>query len=101
METTIELAYNRQKISAIKEELKNLAEEIKITKSAFKEAQRNRKEPWIIQAKLKSLKFQFRHRLIAYSLTRGRKYEQIECRVRENNEPNWTFIKGLQDELTN
>jgi len=121
--TTIELTYNRTKMSALKEELKVLAEEIKITKPTFKEAQRQETgrtemsrggfpywvcttpreiidKEWEIQKKLHSLQFQFRHKLIAYSLTKGKEYEQIERTCREGNEPNWTFIKGICDELT-
>jgi hypothetical protein len=113
--TTIELTYNRSKMSAIKEELKVLAEEIKKAKPAYKNEQRKAKgdyytqmsyreawkKEWELLSKISSLQFQFRHKLIAYSLTKGKKYEQIERTCREGNDPNWTFIKGLCDELTN
>jgi len=92
--TTMEI--NKEKMFALKEELKTIAEEIKKTKPAFKKSQRNNNEPWIYQEKLESLRFHFRHKLIAYSLTRGRTYEQIESHVREGNKPNWNYIRGLQ-----
>ena len=100
--TTIAIApaINKEKMYALKEELKTIAEEIKKLKPIFKDAQRNNNEPWLYLGKLGSLQFQFRHRLIAYSLTKGKNYEQIERTVREGNEPNWVFIRGLQDELT-
>jgi len=124
MTTITEVSYNRTKMSALKEELKTLAEEIKITKPAYKEVQRKEtgktemsrggfpywvdttpreilEKEWALHSKLNSLQFQFRHKLIAYSLTKGKEYEQIERTCREGNEPNWTFIKGLCDELTN
>ncbi|MFW6173256.1 MAG: hypothetical protein ACOC5T_05875 [Elusimicrobiota bacterium] len=123
MNTIIELTYNKTKLSALKEEIKTLAEEIRQTKPVFKNFQRQEtgriemsrggfpywldttpreilEKEWKIQTKLTSLQFQFRHKLIAYSLTKGKKYEQIEKTVREDNEPNWNFIRSLQDELT-
>lgn len=118
--TTIELTYNKTKMSALKEELKTMAAEIKQAKPKLRECQSRvdkenldwwgteenseerkfLKQYCSLSSKLHSLQFQFRHKLIAYSLTRGKKYEQIERTVREGNEPNWTFIKGLQDELS-
>lgn len=92
---------NKEKIQVLKEELKTIAEEIKTAKPAFKNSQRNNDKPWVYRSKLHSLQFQFRHRLIAYSLTKGKKYGEVERSVREGNLPNWIFIKGLQDELTN
>ena len=107
---------NKEKLQVFKEELKTIAEEIKVTKSIFKKLQRETcvihhwcgaspeekiiwDSLWDSHHKLKSLKFQFRHRLIAYSLTKGKDYGEVEKSVRENNGPNWIFIKGLQNEL--
>jgi len=93
------IAINKEKTAALKEELKTLAQEIKVTKPAFKQAQREGKEPWVLESKLHSLKFQFRHKHIAYCTAKGTPYECIEQSVAEGNEPNWTFIRGIQDEL--
>jgi len=51
-----------------------------------------RKKAYAMQ-KLVSSKY--RHYHIAYCMLRGTPYEKIEQRVRENNEPNWTFINIL------
>jgi Fe-S-cluster-containing dehydrogenase component len=106
---------NKEKFIAFKDELKRIAEEIKKTKVCFKNIQKTKKpvcfnhcneeqinlwkREWEYDRKLKSLKFQFRHRLIAYSIAKGKTYEQIEKKVHEGNEPNWTFVKGIQNEL--
>jgi len=97
METTIVIS--KEKYIALKEELKSLAKEIRATKSAHKEAQRKNDAPWVILANLTALKFQARHKLIVYSLVRGKDYGCVETKVRENNEPDWAYIRRLQDEL--
>jgi hypothetical protein len=97
METTIVI--NKEKYIALKNELKSLAKEIRATKSAHKEAQRKKDAPWVILANLTALKFQARHKLIAYALTKGKEYEYVERKIREGNEPDWAYIKRLQDEL--
>ena len=51
-----------------------------------------------IERDIKKAKYEFRHEHIAYCLARGRKYEQIESKVRENNEPNQDYIEQLLDE---
>ena len=51
-----------------------------------------------IESDIKKGKYEFRHEHIAYCLARGRKYEQIESKVRENNEPNQEYIEQLLNE---
>lgn len=41
----------------------------------------------------------FRHKHIAYCLARGRAYEQIENKVKESNEPDWTAINHYLEKL--
>lgn len=110
METTI-IAINREKFAATKNELKNLASEIRANKSSFKNEQRTNKshswgsEGWQkendLRISIDSSRLQYRHKHIAYCLTKGRKYEQIEPHIREGNEPDWKFIGELQNELSN
>lgn len=97
METTIVIS--KEKYLALKEELKSLAKEIRTAKSAHKEAQRKNDAPWVVLANLTALKFQARHKLIAYSLARGKDYGCVERKVREGNEPDWAYIRELQDAL--
>ena len=50
---------------------------------------------YVIERDIKKAKYEFRHQHIAYCLARGRSYEQIESKVRENNEPNQDYIREL------
>lgn len=51
-----------------------------------------------IKTDIQKAKYEFRHQHIAYCLARGRSYEQIESKVRENNEPNQKYIEQLLNE---
>jgi hypothetical protein len=106
----------KEKLQSVKEDLKTLAEEIKqikpLVKKYMSRIDKEKKdywkkedkeffeEYWKAGSKLSSMKFQFRHKLIAYSMVKGKSYEEIERNVREDNKPNWSFIRGIQDELT-
>lgn len=103
----------------LKEELKQLASEIKQTKIEFKDAQRRRtgefktsrggwnywidttprqevEKEWKLHSKLHVLKSDFRHKHIAYCLLRGTSYEDIEKPSLENS-PNWSIIEGVRN----
>jgi len=113
METTIVIS--KEKYIALKNELKSLAKEIKSSKHQYKEQQSEISKKnicycwgkpngewqnlWNLESKRKELKFQARHKLIIYALMKGRSYEQIERKVRENNSLDWAYIRRLQDEL--
>jgi hypothetical protein len=97
METTTTI--NRQKFTALKNEIKSLTKNIRATKVAYKESQRKKDSPWVVLANLQSFKYEARHKLIAYSLAKGRDYGCVEKRVHEGNEPDWAYIRRLQDEL--
>jgi hypothetical protein len=45
---------------------------------------------------VESMKKEIRHKHIVYSLIRSKQYEQIEQKVREGNEPNWSYIEELK-----
>lgn len=83
-----------------KEELKDLAYEIKETKPVYKQAQRDRDEraSSIIGSRLYVIKNKYRHLHIAMSLVRGKEYEQIE-QPRDGNAPNWNIINLYKAEL--
>jgi len=87
-------------INVLKEELKGMAVEIREKKYGVKEKQRSGKDAWREQGDLYSLKYDFRHKHIAYCLMRGRTCEQIEQKCREGNEPNQHLIGRLIDEYS-
>lgn len=94
---------NKEKVLSLKSSLKQVAQELKQSKKDFKQAQRDGDFPkqWKLDSSIKTNKFFYRHTHIAYCLLKGKNYEQIESRVREGNEPNWSIIKGIQDECSN
>jgi hypothetical protein len=69
----------------LKEELKELAKEIREWKNNRKLDKRSQlgMNQWQVQVQIDWRKDDFRHKHIAYCMLRGRKYEQIEnyCRV--------------------
>ena len=89
METTI--IVSKEKYLALKNDIKSLAKEIRTSKSAHKEAQRKNDTPQVALANLNALRFEARHKLIAYSLIRGKEYRCVERKVREGNDPDWEF----------
>ena len=123
--TTIEATIRKEKLIALKNELKSLAKAIKELKPAHKNAQRkltgeyrigsgngfysyryvstataeDKKRERNIRSELESFQFQFRHKHIAYCLARGKTYEQIERTVREGNEPNQRLIQAVLEGL--
>ena len=64
---------------------------------SFNEANEKHKNRWSYQIErdIKKAKYEFRHEHIAYCLARGRSYEQVEQKVRENNEPDEEYIREL------
>jgi len=97
METTIVIS--KEKYLDLKNDIKSLTKEIRTSKSAHKEAQRKNDTPWVALANLNALRFEARHKLITYSLIRGKNYGCVERKVREGNDPDWAYIRRLQDEL--
>ena len=86
------------KLISLKEELKSIVKQIINDKKEIKDTQIKRKYAGSFQYKILKIQRHYRHKHIAYCLLRGRKYEEIESKVREGNEPNWSIIKKIQEE---
>lgn len=82
----------------LKNELKKLAEKIRTTKNKLKEHQRENKgwNSGFFSTKDK-LKFEFRHKHIAYCLLRGTDREKIENPAKDNL-PDEDYIKEIINE---
>lgn len=95
------------KIKQLKQELKVLAALIKEQKVRYKNCQRATSAThnqmwsdfwkWERENSNPSSRI-YRHKHIAYCLLRGKKYEQIENKVREGNEPNFSYIEQIMKE---
>jgi hypothetical protein len=87
------------KIKELKSELKVMALKIKEHKAFYKDCQRGTKKyedlwRWTReQGNFSS--HTYRHMHIAYCLLRGKKYEQIENKVKNGNEPSWATIESI------
>jgi len=88
-----------KKTNPVKEELKNLASQIKQSKLDLKQKQRTHSTTWKDHYNVNSASSEFRHKHIAYCLLKGRTYEQIE-QPKEGNEPNFDLIKKYKEEMT-
>lgn len=90
------------KIKQLKQELKVLAALIKEQKVRYKNCQRsgnNFLDLWKWERENSNPSSRtYRHKHIAYCLLRGKKYEQIENKVREGNKPNFTYIEEIMRE---
>jgi hypothetical protein len=84
----------RKELLGLKEELKQLAKNIKKTRAEFKDAQRHGLNIYGSLRKLFKYRYEFRHKHIVYCQLRGRSREQIEI-PRENNRPNEKYIDDL------
>jgi len=84
----------------LKSELKIKAVEIRKNKIQIKELQKNRSYAGNLQYSHIHLKRDYRHKHIAYCMLRGRTYEQIEQKCRENNKPNMDIVKEIMDEYS-
>jgi len=84
----------------LKIECKSLAEKIKATKVELKKYQKeNGGCDGGIYMSLYRLRYEYRHKHIAYSQLRGRKYEEIESTRKLSicNDPDFTYIKEIMD----
>jgi len=84
----------------IKNELKQLAQDLRIQKRLFKSLQRDGKNPYAYSNSCNKddLSCEFRHRHIARCLLRGTPYERIENKVREDNKPNMDLVAKYKEE---
>ena len=87
------------KMYDLKKIIKELAVKIKETKILFKDHQREHGGyAGEYYRTLYEAQYNYRHKLIAYSLMKGRKYEEIERNCREGNEPNFDLIERIKSE---
>ena len=86
----------------LKLECKELAKQIRKTKIDFKQHQReNFGSPGSkLFIQICDLRYEYRHKHIAYCILRGRKYEEIEKVCTKADGPNFTYIKELTNEHT-
>lgn len=80
-----------------KQELKDLAKKIRAIKQTRKQSSENYDPGANWKAYVEGRKY--RHEHIAYCLVRGRTYEQIEQKVREDNKPNMDIVNKLYEAL--
>ena len=88
-------------LKQLKEELKLEAEEIRVTRRAYKQAQRDGDYNKIIRY-LRSLEYScsdYRHKHIAYCMARGTLYEMIERKTDIAGPPDWQRINSLIKEV--
>jgi hypothetical protein len=88
-------------MKALKEALKQQATEIRSLTKEIKESQKAGEYAGILQFKRSKLQVSTRLSHIAYSLNRGRAYEQIELKTRKEKvltDLQWTKIKQIQSE---
>jgi hypothetical protein len=81
----------------LKSELKQLASELRNDKASIKQTQKECGSGAACdqQAAVVTKKRTCRHRHIAYSMMRGRTYEQIEAKCREGNSPDQNLIQEI------
>jgi hypothetical protein len=86
----------------LRNELKQLAKEIRKTKVECKEYQREHggSDGDSFFFAITKLKYEFRHMHIALCTMRGRKYEEIEHHCSDDNKPNFDRIKEIIDAHT-
>lgn len=90
-------------IHEFKEMQKTSALEIRTQKDEVKKTQREKKYAGILQCKLISAKKQYRLNHIAYSLLKGRLYEQIEQKTKEQNkltDYDWETVEKIKNEYS-
>jgi uncharacterized protein YerC len=83
--------------SILKQELQALAIEIHTNKIAFKNKQRTNCANYHDFYHAAELSSEFRYNLVAYSLLRGRTYEQIESNVGKGNEVNMDGVQKIME----
>jgi len=88
-------------IQILKAHLKEIATEIRNTRSTLKDTQRGTKRDiptYVLEHRLSTLTYEFRHHHIAYCELRGKTRLQIEHKNKENNEPNESYIISLKEQ---
>jgi hypothetical protein len=86
------------KYPELKSELKQLAKSIRKWKSNRKMDKRKELgiQLWQAELKVNQLKYEFRHKHIAYCILRGRRYEEIELKT--NTPPNFDYVDKIKEQ---
>ena len=85
------------KYTKLKFELQELAERIKALKSHRKENNRGEWKLWQLEYNISKMKYEFRHKHIAYCLLRGTEYDQVE-KPAGNNAPNMEVVNRYMEQ---
>ena len=86
-------------MSQIKEELKQLAKDLRIQKGLFKSKQREEGCSYRDFANLSASKVNARYSHIAICLVRGTPYERIEPKVKPGNEPDMESVENYKKDF--
>ncbi|MCK9279302.1 MAG: hypothetical protein M0P71_01605 [Melioribacteraceae bacterium] len=85
----------KKNIKRMKANVKLVSNNIKEMKEELKTKQKKGDyKSWSLMSDLNSYKNDVRNTHIAYAMAKGRVYQKIESKVRDNNEPNWWAIKA-------
>lgn len=88
-------------IGKFKRELILEAVKLQNTKLATKDAQRDGSNlACMLQGDVLKLKYNYRHRHLAYCMLRGKTYKQCEQKVRKGNKPNMLHVKKIIQDYT-
>lgn len=82
--------------------LKALVSKIRTAKAEVKKLQRENGCAYTLAQTIYDLdwlRYLYRHRHIAYCMTRGRTYEQVERKVASGHEPNMALVAALREQL--
>ena len=82
----------------LKNILKDEAAKLRELKASIKTTQKAGGIAGGMQWDLQKGRAWYRHRHIAYSLLKGKTYDQIENNCREGNEPDWSLIEEIKNE---
>lgn len=85
-------------LSELKNELKALAVTIRELKSHRPQENRGTWRITDLDYEIRRTSWTTRHKHIAYCLMRGRSYDEIEKRTRDDNKPNLKLIQEIQNE---
>ena len=73
---------------------------IRLAKKQLKARQRMYNDASMLQKGVEQMRKEARHTHIAYSIMRGRKYEEIEQKVRKGNEPDMNLVSYIIQQIT-
>jgi len=90
------------RVKEIKEDLKKEAKEIRTLRHDCKNTQRGIREgKSVYQDEVVIASWKWRHKHLAYCMLKGRSYEEIERKCREDNKPNFRMVEKYKEEFLN